>query len=57
MIIPSKWDDLDFYDKKFVEDYMCKRLAVFYKSAEVFDSIGISAWSEQFLINFPCEML
>ena len=48
---------MDYYDRKYVEDYMCSRLSVFYQSRQLYDAIGTKAWTEILEYKFKCELL
>ena len=56
-LIPTSYDKFDFYDRKFVEDYMCARLKTKFKAQERFDAIGTVAWDEIVEWYFKCEFM
>lgn len=55
--IPVVYDQMDYYDRKYVEDYMCARLSVRFKSVQTFDAIGTLPWREILTFNFKCTFL
>lgn len=55
--IPVVNDELDYYDRKFVEDYVCSRLSVRFHSVTRFDAIGSNPWNERLDFKFKCELL
>lgn len=56
-LIPQLYSEFDYYDRMFVQDYMCSRLKTKYRSIERFDAIGTVAWSELIEFNFRCEFM
>ena len=55
--LPNTWADFDYYDKKFVETFYCKRIFSNIYENLFFDSVGKETYTESKIWGFDCVLL
>lgn len=38
--IPRTWEEMDWHDKRFIEEYLCNRTSMYYVQKNYYDAIG-----------------
>lgn len=55
--IPEKWEYMTWFDKRFIEEYLCNRTSMYYRQKNYYDAIGTQAYNEIYTYYFNCELL
>lgn len=55
--IPSTWAEMNWHDKRFIEEYLCNRTNMIYTQKNYFDAIGTKPYTERYNFTFNCELL
>ena len=55
-LLHQNFDAFNWFDKEFLEWFICNHTRVFYQEKEVFEAVGFGMWEEQSTFNFACRM-
>lgn len=55
--LPLSWDQMDWHDKRFLEEYICNRTKIWYQQKNLYDAINTDPYDEVYKFNFNCELL
>ena len=48
---------MSYYDKRFIEEYLCNRTNMFYRYKNFYDAVGKPTYNEIYTFKMKCELL
>ena len=55
--IPKKWSQFDYYDKKFIENFICQRIDSAIYENLFFNTVGKETYTESKIWKFDCFLI